>query len=291
MIRILKEPLLHFTLLGAAIFLAYGLVSRRSGDEPGRIVITQGQVASMAESFTRTWQRPPTSEELQGLVRDRVRDEVYAREAMALGLDRDDTVIRRRLRQKMEFVAEDVATRAEPSDAELTAYLQANPDAYRVAERFTFRQVYLNPEKHGANLGRDAAELLAGLNQTGEAVDAAALGDPSLLEPDLAALSGSEVAQQFGEAFASQLRELAPGRWQGPFESGYGVHLVFLRQRTEGHLPELAEVREAVQRDWSNAQRLEANETLYQAMLQRYAVTIEPLPASEETKLAEVEAK
>src|SRR4051794_964027 len=105
--RILKEPLLHFLLLGAAIFAAHGLVSKRSRDQPGRILITQGQVAAMAVGFTRTWQRPPNREELEGLIRDRVQEEVYCREAMALGLDKDDTIIHRRLRQKIEFVTDD----------------------------------------------------------------------------------------------------------------------------------------------------------------------------------------
>jgi len=289
--RILKEPLLHFLLLGAAIFLAYGVASKRTIGEPGKIVITQGQVASMVEGFTRTWQRPPTSEELQGLVRDRVRDEVYCREAMALGLDKDDTVIRRRLRQKMEFVSDDIAAQTEPTDADLTAYLQAHPDAFRVEPRFAFRQVYLNPEKHGENLARDAAHLLAQLNQAGGKADGSALGDSLLLDYTFAAVPGSEVAKQFGETFAAQLAELAPGRWQGPVESGYGVHLVFVSERTDGRLPALAEVCDAVRREWANARRLEANEKLYDAMLKRYEVTIERPQAAEEQKVAEAKAK
>ena len=136
--QILKEPLLHFLLLGAAIFAAYGLVSKRSGGEPGKIVVTQGQIAAMAVGFTRTWQRPPTREELEGLIRDRVQEEVYCREAMALGLDKEDTVIRRRLRQKMEFVSDDVAALAEPTDDELNAFLKVHADAFSVQRQFTF---------------------------------------------------------------------------------------------------------------------------------------------------------
>src|SRR5436190_15969553 len=152
--RLLKEPLLHFLLLGAAIFVAYSLVSKRSSDEPGRIVITQGQVASMVVGFSRTWQRPPTREELDGLLRDRVQEEVYCREAMALGLDKDDTIIRRRLRQKMEFLTEDVAALAEPTDDELSAYLKAHADTFRVQRRFTFSHVYLTPKRRSENLAR-----------------------------------------------------------------------------------------------------------------------------------------
>jgi len=284
--RILKEPLLHFLLLAAAIFVANGLVAKRSSGEPGKIVVTQGQLASLVEGFTRTWQRPPTSEELEGLVRDRVRDEVYYREAMALGLDRDDTVIRRRLRQKMEFVSDDIAAQTEPTDADLTAYLRAHPDGFRVEQRVTFRQVYLNPEKHGENLGRDAARLLAQLNHLDDKGDVSALDDSFLLEHQFAALRTSVVATQFGEAFAAQLSGLPPGRWWGPVESGYGAHLVFVSERTEGRLPALAEVRDEVRREWENAQRLEANERFYQERAKHYTVTIDRMDPVEASKIA-----
>ena len=210
-----------------------------------------------------------------GLVRDHVREEVYCREAMALGLDKDDTVIRRRLRQKMEFVSDDIAAQTEPTDADLTTYLLAHPDAFRVEQRFTFRQVYLNPERHGEHLARDAAQLLAQLNQAGNTIDPSALGDAFLLEEQFAAVPGSEVAKQFGESFAETLTGLQPGQWQGPVESGYGVHLVLVSKRTEGRLPELADVRDIVRREWDNARRLEANGKFYQELLKRYTVTIE----------------
>ena len=288
--RILKEPLVHFLVLGAGLFLAYSLMPRSgSSGEPGMIVVTQGQIASLAASFARVWQRPPTGEELEGLIRDRVREEVYCREAMALGLDKDDTIIRRRLRQKMEFISDDIAAQAQPTDAELGAYLTAHSDSFRVEQRFTFRQVYLNPEKHGENLSRDAAQLLAQLNQAGGKADASALGDSFLLEHQFAAVPGSEVAKQFGEKFAAKLGGLAPGQWQGPVESGFGVHLVLVSERTDGRLPALAEVRDVVRREWANARRLEANEKFYQDLLKRYTVTIERLePVVGQKKLADV---
>ena len=273
--RILREPLLHFVLLGAAIFAAYSLVSRRGGSEPGNIVISAGQIAAIELGFTRTWHRPPTRDELEGLIRDRVREEVYYREAMALGLDQDDTIIRRRLRQKLEFLTDDVVAEAQPTDAELNAYLAAHPDTFRVQRDFTFSHVFLNPDKHGEELARDAAALLAQLNQAGDKADVSAFGDPFLLGYTFAAVPGTEIAAQFGEPFAARVGQLAPGQWQGPIESGYGVHLVFVRDRTEGRVPRLDEVRDAVAREWDNARRLAANDTLYDEMLKRYAVTIE----------------
>lgn len=283
---LLREPLVHFLLLGVVMFAAYNLVSKRSSSEPGTIVVTQGQIAAMAEGFTRTWRRPPTREELEGLIRDWVQEEVYGRAAMALGLDKDDTIIRRRLRQKMEFVADDLAAVAEPTDDELRAYLHAHAETFHVPRQFTFSHVYLNPEQRGDTLSRDAAQLLAQLNQAGGTVDVSALGDAFLLEHTFASAPAYEVAQQFGEPFAATLGALAPGQWQGPVASGYGVHLVFVSERTEGRLPALSDVRDAVRREWANTRRREAKETLYQELLKRYVVTIERPDPMEDTHVA-----
>jgi hypothetical protein len=289
--RILYEPLLHFLLLGTAIFAAYGLVSKRGSDEPAKIVISSGQIAAMAEGFTRTWRRPPTRAEIDGLIRDRVQEEVYSREAMALGLDKDDTIIRRRLRQKMEFVTDDVAALAEPTDDELSAFLKTHADTFRVQRQFTFSQVYLNPERHGDRLRRDAEQLLAQLQQAGDKADVSELGDSFLLEHKFRSLPASEIVKQFGDKFAAKLGELSPGQWHGPVESGYGVHLVWISERTEGRVPALAEVRDAVRREWANARRLEANEKFYQELLKRYTVTIERPKPAEEKRIAEAKVK
>jgi hypothetical protein len=282
--KLMREPLVHFLLLGAAIFAAYSLMSNGTSGEPGTIVVTQGQLASMREGFTRTWQRPPTREEWEGLIRDRVREEVYYREALALGLDKDDLIIRRRLRQKMEFVTDDVAARAQPTDDELNGYLQAHPDKFRVEQQFTFRQLYLNPEKHGETLARDTAQLLAKLNQAAGDAGFAAMGDPFMLDNDFTAVPAGEVTKRFGDKFTAKLGEISPGQWQGPVESGFGVHVVFLAERTQGRLPTLQDVREAVSREWDSARRLEANEKAYRELLKRYTVTIEnpePVEAKE----------
>ncbi len=275
--RILKEPLLHFLLLGAGLFLVYGLMSKPGSSAPGQIVVTAGQVEHLAAGFARTWQRPPSDAELKGLVDDWVREEIATREAMALGLDKDDTVIRRRLRQKLEFVSDDIAAQAEPTDADLNAYLQAHPESFRVEPLFTFSQVYLNPDKHDESLARDAAQLLEQLELAGDKADISALGDSFLLEHTFQSTPTSEVAKQFGEDFAAALSGLSPRQWQGPVESGYGVHLVLISERTEGRLPVLAEARDAVRREWANAQRLEGNANFYQELLKRYTVTIEGL--------------
>jgi PPIC-type PPIASE domain len=272
--NLVREPLVHFLLLGALIFGAFKIISRET-IEPGMILITQGRIESLEIAFSRTWRRPPTASEFEGLIRDYVREEVFAREAVALGLDKDDTIIRRRLRQKLEFVSEDVAAHAEPTDEQLRAYLKEHADAFRGDRRFTFRQVYLNPQQRGTNLRRDALQLLAQLRRSGGQTDISALGDSLMLENEFKGIAAAEVVKQFGEPFGAALGEMAVGQWQGPTESGFGVHLVLMAERTDGSMPGLEDVRAAVRREWINARRLEANEKFYRTLLQRYSVTIE----------------
>jgi hypothetical protein len=285
---LVREPLLHFLVLGAVLFVAYGLVSRRANDEPGRIQITQTQIAAMADGFTRTWRRPPLREELDGLIRDRIREEVSYREAMALGLDKDDTIIRRRLRQKLEFISEDIVAPEQPGEADLNAYLLAHPEQFRVAQTFTFKQIYLDPARHGDNLARDSAQLIERLQRAGDGADISAFGDPWMLEQRFTAERDSEVAKQFGSEFAARLAELPVGKWQGPIKSGLGVHLVLLDERMQARVPALAEVRDAVVREWTNTRRAEANEKFFQELLKRYTVTIEPeRPVTEPEKVVD----
>lgn len=273
--KLLHEPLVHFMLLGVLVFTGFKFFSKNESNPPDTIVVTQGKIESLVTGFTRTWQRPPTREELNGLIRDYVREEVCAREAMALGLDKEDTVIRRRLRQKLEFISESVAVQANPTDAELQKYLVAHPDKFRRERQFTFRQVYLDPQRHGINLNRDAAQLLIQLQQAGTDSNISVFGDPFLLDQEYKRVPTSEVSKQFGEKFAARLGDLLVGQWQGPIESGYGTHLVLVIDRDEGRMPVLKEVRDAVKLEWSNAQRSETNEKFYEALLKRYTVTIE----------------
>jgi PPIC-type PPIASE domain len=285
--RLIREPFLHFLLLGALIFIGHRFLSKRDDDLPKKIVITQGQITSMMVGFSRTWQRPPTREELERLIRDRVREEVYSREAVAMGLDQDDPVIRRRLQQKLEFVTDDVAALAEPTDAELAAYLKAHADSFHVDRKFTFSQVYLDPGKHGERLTQDVNQLLIQLQQKGRDVDLYSLGDAFLLEHRFEAVAATEISKQFGDKFVTKLADVPIGQWLGPVESGYGIHLVFVEQRTEGRLPELAQVRDAVRRELTNVRRLESNEKFFQNLLERYSVTVEePDPAKADQKLA-----
>lgn len=273
--KLLHEPLVHFLLLGLLVFVGFKVTSRNEAGEPGKIVVTQTQVESLITGFTRTWQRPPTNLELERLIREYIREEVCTREALALGLDKDDSVIRRRLRQKLEFISDSVASQADPTEEQLQQYLQAHANSFRGERQFTFSQVYLDPQKHGENLTRDINQILAELRLAGSKTDVSKMGDSLLLEQNFESVPAGEVSKQFGEKFVANLAELPVGEWSGPIESGYGLHLVIVTDRKNGSAPALADVRETVKRDWLNAQRSETNEKFYQALLKRYTVTVE----------------
>lgn len=284
--KLLKEPLLHFLLLGAAIFAAHHFLSSPNSDTPDRIIVTQGKIENLALTFTRTWQRPPTEQELQGLIRDYVREEVAYREARALGLDQDDTIIRRRLRQKLEFVSNDLIAQVEPTDAELQSFLNSHAEKFKAEPQYSFRQIFFNPERHGDHLKTDAGEILAALQQkSGQSdEDIAKLGDTFLLDQHFQNVTSSDISRMFGEPFAADLSTVPPGQWQGPFESGYGLHLVYVQNRVDGRLPAMNEVRDVVQREWANTKQQEGNEKFYQMLLGRYTVTIEKPPEKVQAK-------
>jgi hypothetical protein len=273
--KLLREPLVHFLLLGAMLFGVFALVGERGSVRTGQIVVTPGHIEHLTVSFTRTWQRPPTAPELTGLIEDYIREEVLYREAVAMGLDRDDTIVRRRLRQKLEFLTEETAETVPPSDAELQAFLQQHADAFRVEPRLAFQHVYLSRERRGDAADAAARELLAQLTTGATATDTAALGDPFLLPHAFVLLSRNEITRLFGDTFATQLQHLELSRWVGPIESAYGLHLVFIHERTDGRLPALAEVRQAVQREWLATRRKEVNEQFYQRLRARYTVIVE----------------
>ncbi len=279
--RLIREPLVHFLLLGAAIFALSRFVGTESGPRRAdTILVTQSNIDRMIEAFARTWLRPPSQAELRGLVDDYVREEAAYREAVAMRLDVDDTIIRRRLRQKLEFLTHDLAA-AEPTDEQLRAYFDQHADDFHIDSRASFRHLYLNTDRRGKDAPRDAAKLLARLREGVAPDEVAGLGDPFLLPSAFEEVSETDVARQFGGDFAEQLFDVPPGEWAGPTESGYGLHLVLVERKTPGRRPELAEVRDQVVREWQVDQRRLANEAFYRVLLERYEVVIEPFAEAE----------
>jgi hypothetical protein len=280
--RLSREPLFQFLAIGAALFALYGLVGKRNAEAPERIVVSASRIANLSDGFMRTWRRSPNEQELQGLIEDYIRDEVFYREGRAAGLDRDDVIIRRRVRQKMEFVAEDMSA-PEPSDEQLETYLASNPERFRSDDQITFHQVFLSATRRPNTIESDSKKVASVLADAVAAADTAALGDPFLLGEEFRGLSATKVTNQFGESFAKRVLAMEKGRWQGPVSSGFGQHFVFITERVSGSLPPLVDVRPAVRREWANARRLEAEQKLYASLRDRYEIVVEAPPAKAAT--------
>jgi hypothetical protein len=273
-VRLLREPLLQFLALGAMLFALYGLAGKRSAEAPEKIVVSASRVANLGDGFSRTWRRLPNEQELEDLIEDYIRDEVFYREGRAAGLDRDDVIIRRRVRQKMEFLADDMSV-PEPSDEQLVAYLASYPERFRAEDQLTFRQVFLSATRRANTIDSDSKQIASILARAGGAEDAMALGDPFLLGEEFRNVSPSKLTSIFGDSFAKQISGMEKGRWQGPISSGFGQHFVFLSERVSGNLPVLDDVRPAVRREWANARRLEAEQKLYGSLRSRYEIVVE----------------
>ena len=277
--KLLKDPLLHFLLIGALLFLVFELIKSPVGIQENNIVITSGDIEALQANFSRTWQRPPTDSEVSGLIKDKVRDEIAYREAVAMGLDQGDSVIRRRLRMKMELLVEDVAGLSPPTDENLEAYLVEHRESFRQQPQVSFMHVYLNSDKRGARVEDDAREILAKLSAAGINADPGSYSDPSMLPNELPLYYINDIGRLFGVDFSKQILEVKPGGWAGPVWSSYGLHLVYVRERIEGRDPELDEVRQEVEREWSAKRRKEFKEATYNKLRERYMIIIEKTPA------------
>ena len=274
----LRDPLLHFLVLGiaaATLYLAADRPSEVEAREP--IVLTEGDIAWLRSSFERTWQRPPFASELDGLIEARVREEVMFREALRLGLDRDDAVVRRRLAQKLEFIAKDLGAGLSPTDEELRERLEERRAEYTTPPRRSLVHVYFNPERRGPSVEEDARTELERLRAsealTPEQLDT--LGDRFLLRTQYPPTSQTELAREFGAGFAEAVFEVEPGIWSGPVRSGYGLHLVLVVDVEEARLPDFEVLRPRLLDDLVEERR-EANlERFYAELGSRYPIRIE----------------
>ncbi len=267
---------MHFFALGALLFLLFGMVT----DDDARadrdaIVIDANLIAALTSRFEGVWQRPPTAAEREGLIDTWVREEVLYREALTLGLDRNDPVVRRRIAQKMEFMLD--IDRRLPTEEELRDWLATHPDRYREPPGYAFEQIYFAVEKHGSDLNEILQQKLAALVSG----DTSITGDPTLLPERLELTSAPQIERTFGPEFVAGLSSLTNGQWSGPVRSGYGLHLVRILASEPGYLPALAEVRAAVERDVLQARTERERERFYQTLRDRYDVRIElPSPVA-----------
>lgn len=269
--KLIREPLVHFLLIGAVLFIAYGLTQEPDTNTANRIVVDAGQVEQLVAQFERTWIRPPSRQELDALVENHVRAEVYYREALAMGLDQNDPMVRQRMRMKLEFILEDLTLDDNPTDDALNKFLTQNPDRFRQEPEISFIQVYVSRDD-GLEIEADAERILAQLKA---GADPQSLGDASMLNFEYRDMTPADIARTFGDIFAMRIADLQPAGWQGPFYSGLGGHLVNVTGRVEGRLPTLDEIRPVVQREWQAAQRVELKDLAYDRLRENYDIVVE----------------
>lgn len=288
--RVVREPLVHFMAIGLALFLAYGLIrDPDDGSTGGAIAISQGRVNQIAESFLLLSGRMPSRGELETLVDDFISEEVAYREAVAMGLDADDTIVRRRMRQKLEFLIEDGAASSEPTDADLQQWLDANADLYRMPERRAIRQVMASADRRGKSAKADAETFLARLKAK---ADPAGMGDSSMLPAAMPLTTQAGISSLFGDEFAAAVFSHQGESWFGPVASAFGHHAVLLMEIEPGRASALSEIRDKVRADWIEARRNAGRDGFHARMRKRYDISIDwPDPWSDLPARANPEPK
>jgi hypothetical protein len=279
--RFLREPLVHFLLIGALLFGLYGLAppGHPMAAAPSKeIRLSLSEVTQLTQLFQSQWRRAPTPPELERMVENKVQQEILYREALAMGLDKDDEIVKRRMAQKMQFLAEDVAAAREPTATELSVWFEKNSARFAQPPRLSFRHLYFSPDRRGVRARDDAQHALAKL--AGQPVDAAvasSLADPFMFQEYYRDRAPEFLGKEFGPQFALAVAKLAPGSWQGPIESGFGWHLVFVDTVVPGRVPAFEEIEADARAAWLGEQKALAWDKAYKAMRARYTVL---LPAS-----------
>lgn len=271
--RAMREPLLQFLGVALVLFAANQLIHGSSVQISNEVItISQGRVNQLAESYRLLAGRMPSRAELQALVNDFADEEIAYREAIALGLDADDTIVRRRMRQKLEFLAEDAEASVEPTDEQLAVWLAEHAADYQLPERISFRQVMVSADARGERMSEEATALL---KQLRSGADASTLGDPSMLPSTLPPTTQHGVAGIFGETFADALFAHEGEGWFGPLVTPLGAHLILVLSREPARTPVLAEIRGKLRSDWIEARRRDLREQFLARLRQRYSVAVE----------------
>lgn len=278
--RLLREPLIHFLLVGAALFAAYHYLQPTQSAAPSskQIQLSVDQLAQLAMLFQSQWRRDPTPEEFSLMVEQKVQSEVLYREALAMGLDKDDEIVKRRMAQKMQFLAEDVAAAREPSTDELRIWFAKNADKFALPKRVSFRHLYFSPDRRGSHARDDAAKALAQLaGQPEDTKLAESLADPFMFQDYYRDRAPDYLGKEFGPQFAQAVEKLPTGSWQGPIASGFGWHLVFVDTVIPGRVPDFEEIEADVKTAWLGEQKALAWDKAYREMRAKYTVLL-PAP-------------
>jgi peptidyl-prolyl cis-trans isomerase C len=279
--RWLREPLLQFLLIGLALFVVYDTLNPTSDakSESNRIVLTPDDFEQLGVTWLAQGRPPPDAEQMQSLIELKVREEVLYREALALGLDKDDEIVKRRLAQKMDFLAEGVSVNRDPPADTLKLWFKDNQQRFSLPARVSFRHLYFSPDQRGEHSREDAMRIMTQLaGKPGNWEGAAALADPFMDQDYYGDRSAEDLAKLFGLNFSKDIAALKPGSWQGPIESGYGWHLVFIDTFVPGRVPTFEEIEPEIKAEWIEDQRLEAKREDYETMRARYQVVLPEKP-------------
>ena len=280
--RLIREPLLHFLLIGLLLFVIYDRLHPGSEDksESNRIVLTSDDFEQLGVTWLAQGRAPPSPEQMQSLIELRVREEVLYREGVALGLDKDDTIVKRRIAQKMEFLAEGAAIESNPAPDTLRTWFKENAERFSLPARISFRHLYFSPDRRGEHAQEAAVKAMEQLSgKPGDWKEAEALGDPFMDRDYYGDRSAEDMAKLFGSNFARDIARLKTGQWQGPVESGYGWHLVFIDTSVPARVPTFEEIEPEIRAEWIEDQRALFKRKTYEAMRARYRVV-----TPEETK-------
>ena len=276
--NIIKNPLIHFFILGLLIYLLYGLFGAKeySGSER-TIVVTPATIEWLQDSWEKRWNRPPTEQEMKGLIDQYVRESILYQEALNLELDKNDVILRRRLAQKFEFLTDDLINVPPPTEEELAVYFKDNIDKYKNPDLTTFTHIFFDPDKREENTLSDAEESKSELNKLDPPPsELDQYGDPFMLQSYYPERSEQEISKLFGPEFAKAVSEDVPeGQWYGPVLSGYGTHLVNVHGRILGTEPDIEDVKDVVMSDWEEEKHQEINDEFYEKLLSSYEVIIE----------------
>jgi peptidyl-prolyl cis-trans isomerase C len=279
----LRSPLLYFFILGLIVFGLHSFLNSEAGEgrlkDPGLVEITSADIEWLRSNWNKKMGREPTPEEFRGLVDSFIREEILYREGVSMGLDQHDSVIRRRLAQKMEFLFKDIAEMSQPGEEELRSFFEDNSERYLVPALVSFTHVYFNLDNRGVTAGEEADELLARLKSgKTDPYEAPVLGDRFMLQSYYPQMAPRDVSREFGQAFSDGVFSLEGGGWHGPLRSGYGLHLVYIHDQVEARMPELEEVQEKVSLDLMSDRREKVNKAAYQEIKTRYTILVENMP-------------
>lgn len=279
--RLFTEPLIQFLVIGAAIYGAYALFGTPEEDFRDTLVyVDSNRINAFISEWESRWNRPPTKEEIDGLIQSYIREDVLYRQAVAMGLNEDDPITRRRMAQKLEFLTGDLAMMVQPAEGELEAYFEENEAAYRQADQLTFIQVFLDPDSREESTLIDAAQLLVQLQAKGLPDDQTLqAGDQNMLQNYFQLATTLSIARQLGNGFTESVMELEPGKWHGPVLSGYGVHLVYVYDHLVAPPAEFEGVKASVLENWQLSQRESFNAEFLKSLKERYEIVIDEIPA------------